>query len=51
VAEFLAATGGAETLELVRQFAERLREAGHIDAAATWDLVAETIKKFKGTKN
>ena len=45
VAEVLAATGGAQAPKIVRQFAERLRDAGHLDAAATWDRVAEMMKR------
>jgi len=45
VIEILAAIGGPRAPKIVQQLAERLREAGHLVAAANWDRVAEMVKR------
>lgn len=49
VIEVLAAIGGPQAPKIVQQLAERLREAGHLVAAASWDRIAEMVERSRLT--
>jgi len=49
VIEVLAAIGGPRAPKIAQQLAERLREAGHLAAAASWGRIAEMVKRSRLT--